>query len=57
MFKKGETTSQEKIIDREDRNGTSLLPTENLKRQRSEGGVIILPVLIFLKYSIIILAF
>ncbi|NXF53367.1 GOGB1 protein, partial [Oceanites oceanicus] len=57
MFKQDETTSQEKIIDQEDRNGISLLPTENLERQETEGGMIILPILIFLKYLRIILAY
>ncbi|XP_072711977.1 golgin subfamily B member 1 isoform X2 [Ciconia boyciana] len=36
LKKQDETTSQEKIIDQEDRNGTSLLPTENLERQKTE---------------------
>uniref|UniRef100_A0A8C0FMZ1 Golgin B1 n=1 Tax=Bubo bubo TaxID=30461 RepID=A0A8C0FMZ1_BUBBB len=45
-----ETTSQEIIIDQEDWNGTSLLPTENLERQKTEGGVIFLLIFIFLKY-------
>uniref|UniRef100_A0A663DZK9 Golgin B1 n=1 Tax=Aquila chrysaetos chrysaetos TaxID=223781 RepID=A0A663DZK9_AQUCH len=47
---------EEKIIDQEDRNGTSLLPTENLERQKTEGSMIILPILIFFKYLRIILA-
>lgn len=57
MFKQDETTSQEKIIDQEDWNGTSLLPTENLGRQKTESGMIILPILIFLKYLRVILAY
>ncbi|XP_059672178.1 golgin subfamily B member 1 isoform X2 [Gavia stellata] len=40
LKKRGETTSQEKIIDQEDQNGTSLLqtllPTENLEGQKTE---------------------
>ncbi|KAM6302999.1 golgin subfamily B member 1 isoform 2-T3 [Podargus strigoides] len=36
LKKQDETTSQEKITDQEDQNGTSLLPTENLERQKSE---------------------
>ncbi|XP_072711986.1 golgin subfamily B member 1 isoform X4 [Ciconia boyciana] len=39
LKKQDETTSQEKIIDQEDRNGTSLLPTENLERQKTEGEI------------------
>lgn len=57
MFKQDGTTSQEKIIDQEDRNGTSLLPTENLERQKTEGSMIILPILILFKYLRIILAY
>ncbi|KAM6096391.1 golgin subfamily B member 1 [Chlamydotis macqueenii] len=36
LKKQDETTSQEKIIDQEDGNGASLLPTGNLKRKRTE---------------------
>ncbi|KAM9277506.1 golgin subfamily B member 1 isoform 2-T2 [Cariama cristata] len=36
LKKQHETTSQEKIIDQEDQNGTSLLPTENLEGQKTE---------------------
>ncbi|XP_010568412.1 PREDICTED: golgin subfamily B member 1 isoform X4 [Haliaeetus leucocephalus] len=36
LKKQDGTTSQEKIIDQEDRSGTSLLPTENLERQKTE---------------------
>ncbi|CAN0022130.1 unnamed protein product [Bubo scandiacus] len=36
LKKQDETTSQEIIIDQEDWNGTSLLPTENLERQKTE---------------------
>ncbi|XP_032859595.2 golgin subfamily B member 1 isoform X2 [Tyto alba] len=36
LKKQDETTSQEKTIDQEDRNGTLLLPTENLERQKTE---------------------
>lgn len=57
MFKQDETTSQEKIIDQEDWNGTSFLPTENLERQKTDGGMIALLILIFLKYLRIILAY
>ncbi|KAI1239604.1 Golgin subfamily B member 1, partial [Lamprotornis superbus] len=32
-----ESTSQEKIVDQEDQNETSFLPTENLERQKTEG--------------------
>ncbi|XP_074995433.1 golgin subfamily B member 1 isoform X6 [Calonectris borealis] len=39
LKKQDETISQEKIIDQEDRNGTSLLPTENLERQKTEDVV------------------
>uniref|UniRef100_A0A8C0B6T9 Golgin B1 n=1 Tax=Buteo japonicus TaxID=224669 RepID=A0A8C0B6T9_9AVES len=56
QFGEDGTTSQEKIIDQEDRNGTSLLPTENLERQKTEGSMIILPILILFKYLRIILA-
>ncbi|XP_053833029.1 golgin subfamily B member 1 [Vidua macroura] len=31
-----ESTSQEKIVDQEDQNGNSFLPTENLERQKTE---------------------
>ncbi|KAM6385853.1 golgin subfamily B member 1 isoform 4-T5 [Alca torda] len=37
LKKQDEITSQEKIIDQEDQNRTSLLPTENLERQKTEG--------------------
>ncbi|XP_074684306.1 golgin subfamily B member 1 isoform X3 [Strix aluco] len=36
LKKQDETTSQEIIIDQEDWNGTLLLPTENLERQKTE---------------------
>ncbi|KAM9245651.1 golgin subfamily B member 1 [Leptosomus discolor] len=36
LKKPDETTSDEKIIDQEDQNGTSLLPPENLQRQKTE---------------------
>ncbi|XP_075562705.1 golgin subfamily B member 1 [Pelecanus crispus] len=39
LKKQDETTSQEKIIDQEDQNGTSLLPTENLERQKTESEI------------------
>ncbi|XP_075360141.1 golgin subfamily B member 1 isoform X1 [Mycteria americana] len=39
LKKQDETTSQEKIIDQEDWNGTSLLPTENLERQKTKGEI------------------
>lgn len=51
LFKKDESTSQEKI----DQNETSFLPTENLERQKTEGCMITLPILIFLIYLTIIL--
>uniref|UniRef100_A0A8C3UFG7 Golgin B1 n=1 Tax=Catharus ustulatus TaxID=91951 RepID=A0A8C3UFG7_CATUS len=55
LFKKDESTSQEKIVDQEDQNETSFLPTEDLERQKTEGCMITLPILIFLIYLIIIL--
>lgn len=55
LFKKDESTSQEKIVDQEDQNETSFLPTENLERQKTEGCMITLPILIFLIYLTIIL--
>ncbi|KAM6285985.1 golgin subfamily B member 1 isoform 3-T5 [Spheniscus humboldti] len=39
LMRQDETTSQEKIIDQEDWNGTSLLPTENLGRQKTESEI------------------
>ncbi|XP_071659704.1 golgin subfamily B member 1 isoform X2 [Patagioenas fasciata] len=36
LEKQNETASQEKITDQEDQSGTSLLPTENLERQKTE---------------------
>lgn len=48
MFKQDETASREKIIDQEDQSGTSLLPTENLERQKIEGNLIVLPIFDFL---------
>ncbi|KAK2519384.1 golgin subfamily B member 1-like protein [Columba livia] len=36
LEKQDETASREKIIDQEDQSGTSLLPTENLERQKIE---------------------
>lgn len=47
MFKQDETASQEKI-DEEGQSGTSLLPTENLERQKIEGNLIVLPIFEFL---------
>uniref|UniRef100_A0A8C3D210 Uncharacterized protein n=1 Tax=Corvus moneduloides TaxID=1196302 RepID=A0A8C3D210_CORMO len=42
----GALGEQEKIIDQEDQNETSFLPTENLERQETEGCMITLPILI-----------
>ncbi|XP_074937944.1 golgin subfamily B member 1 isoform X1 [Phalacrocorax aristotelis] len=39
LKKQDETTSHEKIIDHEDQNGPSLLPTEDLERQKAGGGI------------------
>ncbi|KAM9292502.1 golgin subfamily B member 1 [Morus bassanus] len=39
LKKQDKITSQEKIIDQEDQNGTSLLPTENLERQKAGGEI------------------
>ncbi|XP_019326438.1 PREDICTED: golgin subfamily B member 1 isoform X2 [Aptenodytes forsteri] len=39
LTKQDETTSQEKILAQEDWNGTSLLPRENLGRQKTEGEI------------------
>lgn len=47
MFKQDETTSQEKIYQK-DQNGTSLLLKENLERQKNEGNMIVLPIFKFL---------
>lgn len=55
LFKQDESTSQEKIVDQEDQNETSFLSTENLERQKTEGRMITLPILIFLIYLRIIL--
>lgn len=51
LFKQDESASQKKIVDQEDQNETSFLPTENLERQKMEGCMITLPILIFLIYS------
>ncbi|XP_056366566.1 golgin subfamily B member 1 isoform X2 [Oenanthe melanoleuca] len=40
-----ESTSQEKIVDQEDQNETSFLPTENLERQKTEEIPHLQPVL------------
>ncbi|KAL2300038.1 hypothetical protein Nmel_010802 [Mimus melanotis] len=40
-----ESTSQEKIVDQEDQNETSFLPTENLERQKTEEIPYLQPIL------------
>lgn len=49
MFKQDETTSQEKMIQKEDGTETLLLSTENLERQKTEDGIIILLLIYFRK--------
>ncbi|NXF82722.1 GOGB1 protein, partial [Sclerurus mexicanus] len=55
LKQQNESTSQEKTVNQEDQNESSFLPTENLERQKTEGSMITLPILIFLKYLRIIL--